>query len=410
MPGATAPAFSSGRKPGCSGPDTDPVPAERLGPAAIQIEEVTDRLLLGRYRAEWDALVTRDPESSPFQSYDWVTLWLRFHWQHRPIRFLLLRRDLNLIALAPFMVDREGFTWCPGSLVHKNRLLCAGDPIAALEGILAHLRGGSGSSRIVFRSFPVPLREPLLSLAREHGFHAASFPAERNPAVVTGGDWTPYLLSRPAHLRHELQRKLGRAERSFSLEFACASSPRHWSGAMKDVLCIERACWKDAKGSSLLSQRALRRFYAYYTRRSAQVGSLRIYILRLDGRPAAYVLGTIHKSVFYAFKTSYDAAFKAYSPGSILFQHAIERASAEGLRAFNLLGDETRWKKDLANELHDFVHVCNFSGPQLRCRWCTFKSGRLRSLLKRHFPLLAEALKSASWSRRLAPGPRPKDG
>lgn len=66
-----------------------------------------------------------------------------------------------------------------------------------------------------------------------------------------------------------------------------------------------------------------------------------------SGKPVAALYGFKYLSKYYAYLSGFDPAYSKYSPGQLLFSHAINKCIQEGLTEFDFLrGAETyknRW-------------------------------------------------------------------
>ena len=74
-------------------------------------------------------------------------------------------------------------------------------------------------------------------------------------------------------------------------------------------------------------------------------------------------------------------------------------AFAEGLSVVDFLGDESRWKLEMANGTCGFEDVCLFSPADLRCTWSAFLHERLKPFAKKRLPFLVDA--GGAWLARL---------
>ncbi len=66
----------------------------------------------------------------------------------------------------------------------------------------------------------------------------------------------------------------------------------------------------------------------------------------MDGRPVGYLFEIDHRGSRHAFHIAYDLAYQKAGPGVVLLAQAIRDAHAEGLRGYDLGGDEAylrRW-------------------------------------------------------------------
>jgi CelD/BcsL family acetyltransferase involved in cellulose biosynthesis len=124
--------------------------------------------------------------------------------------------------------------------------------------------------------------------------------------------------------------------------------PAELAQAFDDVLAVERASWKEAAATSFTARPAVAEFFKTFGRQAAERGWLRLRLLYLDGRPAAYVFALVRKGEFLTLKTSYDEERKSLSPGAVLFESVAREAFREGGKTFDIMGVEARWKNEYA--------------------------------------------------------------
>jgi CelD/BcsL family acetyltransferase involved in cellulose biosynthesis len=141
---------------------------------------------------------------------------------------------------------------------------------------------------------------------------------------------------------------------------ACTGGPR--AGPLLDeLLTLEAAGWKAARGTAIAARASTHRFYAAVTAWAAERGTLRLLALRLAGRPLAALLGVQEDGVLYLLKGGFDPACARFSPGQLVLAHAIERAFADGLRRVELGGGPDPYKLRWADAVHDLVGVSAFA-------------------------------------------------
>jgi CelD/BcsL family acetyltransferase involved in cellulose biosynthesis len=97
----------------------------------------------------------------------------------------------------------------------------------------------------------------------------------------------------------------------------------------------------DRGGSDALHTEALRDFHRELSAIALARGWLRLFVLRLDGRPAAALYGFRYKSSFLFYQAGFDRDFTRHSVGLVAMGLAVRSAIEEGAREFDLLhGDE----------------------------------------------------------------------
>src|SRR5690242_5647938 len=73
---------------------------------APQVAEISEPAALEALRPEWIELHAECPESTPFQSADWLIAWSR-HFCARGLFVLAVRREGRLVGLAPLFIHRD---------------------------------------------------------------------------------------------------------------------------------------------------------------------------------------------------------------------------------------------------------------------------------------------------------------
>lgn len=362
--------------------------------SGLVVEEVRSAADLADRLDEWEELSQRAPAAEIFETPAWITAWLSAYWQDRPLAFCFVRSGEELVGVAPLLDDEEGRIGCRHSLVtpvnaHARRcgILHAVEPDAVLTAVLEHLDATRRAPRLRIRCEDAAA--PLVGALQGSGHKTLVRPKEPSPIIRIRGSWDDYLATRPTHLRRELARKERKLQGSWSVEWHTeAGAHEH---AMTEVLRIERASWKDREGTSMCSEPGAAAFYTRLARECARRDWLRVEVLHLDGRPVAHVFGVVFNRVYYALKTSYDEAYRGWSPGIALFRRVIEQAFGDGLAVFDFLGSGSRWKAELANDVRRHVDACSFADGAWRCRWDVAKERRVKPLLERHAPVVLEA-------------------
>ncbi|MHB8878265.1 MAG: GNAT family N-acetyltransferase [Myxococcaceae bacterium] len=385
----------------------------------LEIEEIQEAGKLGAYRQQWRELIERSPTSDIFQTWEWLYSWLECFWAGRPIRFLFIRDQGQLVGLAPLLDDAAGTLGCRNSLalplnahVRRQDLVQAADPRELLEAVIGHLSRSDGRFRLVLQRARAssPTGAALEGVARPFGMNAARVETLPSPIIRIDSDWPTFLASRSSHTRSELKRKARRLERDHAPAWSIVSSPEECERGMDDVLHIEERSWKENAGTSFGTVDGLDRFYRSVARRFAEAGWLKIYLLHLDSKPVAHVFGAEFKQEYFALKTSYDAAYRDLSPGVVIIQNALRDAFARKLRAFDLLGEDARWKHELANDSRPHEKCCLYPRLDPYCACCAMHTQHLKPFLRESAPgLFAVARQVAAALRVPADGEAPAD-
>lgn len=365
------------------------------------VEEITDPRDLSRYREDWGRLLAQSSRPDFFLTHEWLSTWLEFFWRDRPIAFMFFRQNGSLTGLAPLVRDEAGALWCRDSVAlpihpHARRadLLHTGDAEEVLRALLTRL----GSERHRLRLAAHVMRSSSLRavLPRVVPYYAAAVIEREAPgslSVRIDGDWDSYLKFRSTHVRSELRRKTKKFDRSRRGRWRVLGAPETCDEAMAAVFRIERRSWKAEHGEALTSSESIMGFYRELARRCAEAGWLRIYLLEFDDHPIAYVYGVVYGKEYLALKTSYDQSYGMWSPGAVLFGYSLRDAFDLGVSAFDFLGEEARWKRELATDRNEHVYVCVVPRGSYRCMCCQLYQCHLKPFLKRRLPGLVASQK-----------------
>jgi CelD/BcsL family acetyltransferase involved in cellulose biosynthesis len=191
------------------------------------------------------------------------------------------------------------------------------------------LRGGSASSALVER------------LERK-GWRALRRSTDVCPYIsLQGHSFESYLESLGSSHRYNFRRRLRQLERGFELRFERVSTEPERREAIEILFRLHLERFEDRGGSDALHTPALLAFHRELSEIALRRGWLRLYLLRLDGRPAAALYGFLYGGRFLFYQAGFDPAFARHSVGLVAMGLAIRAAIEEGAREYDLLhGDE----------------------------------------------------------------------
>ncbi len=142
-----------------------------------------------------------------------------------------------------------------------------------------------------------------------------------------GGEVLQKILSRQRRktLRRQ-QRRLGeKGELEFEI-FAAGDDIEVWGG---EFLELEAKGWKGAAKTAMLCKSEDTDFMRHMLDMAAGGGRLEFYSLTLDGRPIAMSMAVKSGAGLFFFKMAYDEAYRAHSPGMVLFAAITQQLGAD---------------------------------------------------------------------------------
>lgn len=370
----------------------------------FDVEEVSGLDGLRRMAPDWNRLVEEASVADFFQTWEWTESWLEAFCEPERLVVLLVRDGSRLVAALPIL-GQPGRQWWSGSRFFaaenkqtpRSGLLHTGPVGEAARAVLGHLRRTRRHVSLTFPSCPAgsPVFQGLIETAADLDWGVTTEQRRYSPRLRITTDWARYLGTRPKHVRKEWERKRRRLEEAGQAEFVVVTGG-DVARAMDEVLEIERHSWKEDRGTSFTAEGGLDRFYGALARRCAERGWLRLHLLRIDGRPAAFTFAISYAGELLALKTSYDSRLRTASPGIAIMLRAVEHAFSEGMTAFDFLGGSSRWKSEITDDCVEIDDVCLFTRgiPETELR--LLKQVHIRPLVRRYLPTLHAV------SRRLA--------
>lgn len=327
-------------------------PEATAGPGRVDLLMRAD--LLDRVRDEWRALAER--AGVPFTTPEWHEAWLANHPAARPVvavvrdaqgtargvlAMVLSRR--NGLRVLHFAGDDLGDAFapvCAEGVTERAVARLAGEAIAA-SGLrwdmvtLGHIDEDLGWHE----AFRAALPGSIASIERRR---------IEAPSIEDAGEtWVAYLEGRRRTVRKETRRRRRRLEEDETHGFRAADSSS--AGPDTDTLFhLHDLRWDDRGGSSIESP-AARATLADFNLAAAERGWLQLWLLDLDGAPAAAELAWRLGGRQTHFQGGFDPEHASRGVGIVLFARALEDGFENGVRYFDLGQGTAAYKMDFAS-------------------------------------------------------------
>ena len=141
--------------------------------------------------------------------------------------------------------------------------------------------------------------------------------------------------------RYTVQRKMRNLSKTFDMRLDQVTTETQRQQALPLLIAMHNLRWEERGGSSAFCTPSLVAFHEEFTRLALARGWLRLFTLRLDGKPAGSLYGLRYKRVFYFYQSGLDPAYAKHSVGLVAMALSIQSAIDEGAEEYDLLhGDE----------------------------------------------------------------------
>lgn len=324
----------------------------------IRVSTVSDEATFRAMRGEWNDLLGASASDGPFLTWEWLASW----WKHLRGRAELSLRcarrpDGALLGVAPlarYPADptrpspwpKLGFlgTGVAGSdyldlLVRRE---AEADVLDALAETLARERR------------PVDLgqmrRKPCLAMElaarlRRRGWRLRHSRSAICPiADLSGLDWDGYLGGLGREHRYAVRRASRALASRFDVTWEAVGSEEARSAAMEVLARLHERRHAAATEPTAFHTPALRAFHDEASRRFLESGALRLFVLRVDGRPVAALYGIVHGRSFHFYQSGFDPEYASWSVGLAAMAGSIRAAIQEGAIVYDFLHGTERYK------------------------------------------------------------------
>ena len=214
-----------------------------------------------------------------------------------------------LLLPAGFFKSHVAALWCHRQAALGVPLLDAARADALIPAIFEYLADAFPRLRII--AFPKIVRSGptfarLLAHALESGLEWRLLDQHQRAVLTRGGN---------VEASKERARQRRQLEKRGLLEVRSARTPKDIRDATEAFLVLEESGWKGARRTALLCDSSRAAFVRTMTRQLAREGKCRIDALTLDGGQIAMGIMLRSRERMFYWKTAYDEAFAAQSPG-----------------------------------------------------------------------------------------------
>jgi CelD/BcsL family acetyltransferase involved in cellulose biosynthesis len=308
---------------------------------AQNLEWIREPARFAAVAKEWDRLAENDP--TPFARHAWYSSWWDAFGDGSSMGACVLWRDEEMAAAFP--LHERGRRLAAMANLHSplfRPLSRDRDSLdAVVEAVLA-----TGATELAVPAIPAddPALASLVEASGDAGRLSVVERQHTSPIVDITGDFDEYRSRLKSKLR-PVERKARKLKREYDAELRILDPPPDFERELHLGFEVEASGWKGKAGTAVLSSPQTEKFYRAIARAFQKTGELTLSSLWLDGRLIAFSFGLLHQNRLYLLKTGYNESFSAVAPGMVLRLAIVERCFELGLQSYELLGDDTAWKR-----------------------------------------------------------------
>ena len=317
---------------------------------------------------EWNALLSESVTDVPFLRHEYLRTWWDTRgggeWPNSELAVVVARQEEQLIGVAPLFSakNREG---TPALLLlgsieisdYLDLIVRPADLSAFLSGLIDFL-GFSGPAGL---SVPAPeagskpwkmldwhnLLETSPTLpaleaeAKKHGWAFTQEQTYHAPSIPLTGDFETYLAGIDKKQRHEVRRKMRRAEESGrDVRWVSMSDAASLDADVDAFLALMT---QEPDKAKFLTE-AMRRQMHLSCRAAFENGWLQLVFLEVDGQKAAGYLNFDYLNRIWVYNSGLDRSFLELSPGWVLLVYLLQWANENKRVELDFMRGEEEYK------------------------------------------------------------------
>jgi CelD/BcsL family acetyltransferase involved in cellulose biosynthesis len=346
--------------------------ADRVGSVdAPSVAHIADGSAFENLRGSWNDLLHASASDCVFLTWEWLFTWWKHLSETRKLSLVAVHQNQRLIALAPLALRPAGLggispfrsleflgTGSVGS-DYLDLIVERGKEREALRALATDMIGRKRALDLRQVKVGASLIEDLAGqLGQREGWGMVAQKTDVCPFIpLSGHTWPSYLAALGSQHRYNFQRRLKNLHKQFDVRFEPARTEAERAEALRILIALHHMRWGERGGSDGLHTPSLLSFHEEFSRLAFARGWLRLFVLRLDGKPAAALYGLRYGRVFYFFQSGFDAAYAKESVGLVTMGLAIKSALEEGAEEYDLLHGDEGYKFQWARETRDLARL-----------------------------------------------------
>lgn len=329
----------------------------------MKVDLLESDSLFDELKPEWNDLVERSSSDKLFNTWEWQSTW----WDvYRPGElFVLIARDDTdrLIGIASMFVDPEGTLrgiGCEDVTDYYDWVIdrdCTKGVIDCFTHWLDEYRKKYFNINICNIPAESPTLEYLTEALKEHGFSPKIERAEVVPQFDVPADWDGYLSMLDKKQRHELRRKLRRANGAGKeIDWYIVGESHDLNTELDRFLGLMAS--SDPEKAEFLKDSKNVEFFRRIVPLTFEKGWLMLNFLTIGGEAASTYFNFVYKGQMLVYNSGQDhSEYGHLSPGILLLADNIRYAIEKSYKVFNFLRGNEQYKYHMGGQDTEVMRI-----------------------------------------------------
>jgi CelD/BcsL family acetyltransferase involved in cellulose biosynthesis len=316
----------------------------------VKLKVYTEDNLFEQLEPEWNELLRRSTADNIFSTWEWQFTW----WNaYRPGGLWVITcrdDDDRLVGIAPWFIDNDrslsqigciDVTDYMDIIVDESNFEMVVDSFAEF---LSEHKAEYDSIHLCNIPETSPTFKQLPNALEAHGFEVEVDQLDVCPLIELPDTWADYLLLLDKKHRHELRRKMRRANGSSEkIDWYTVDSSHDLVAEMERFLKLMAA--SDTEKQEFLQDEKNVEFFKQFAPLALENGWLQLNFLTVGGEAASTYLNFDYNNSIFVYNSGLLPDRYSYlSPGILLLAHNIRDAIEKGYSIFDFLRGDEQYK------------------------------------------------------------------
>lgn len=326
--------------------------------------------LFEELKPEWNDLVFRSMSNRIFSTWEWQSTWWQAYQKRGQLWVITCRtEDGRLVGIAPWFIEEHPARGrivrsigCVDVTDYLDLILdadCTQPVMECFAGYLAEHRDRFDVLDLCNIPEYSPTFDLFPAILKQHGFHVEVSQQEVCPIIKLPDEWEDYLSTLDKKQRHEVRRKLRRAEGApEGIDWYIVNATHDLKAEMERFVQLMAA--SDSQKAEFLRDSENLAFFQTMVPVMFESGWLQLSFLTIGGEAAASYLNFDYNRRILVYNSGLLQDYGHLSPGIVLLAYNIRHAIESGHDEFDFLrGNETYKYRMGGRDLAVYMLIAN---------------------------------------------------
>jgi len=299
--------------------------------SSITVECLTSLSEFETVRDEWEAFILRYFPQSYAKTHAWLCAWWATYHEDQDA-LVFIGRDAargKIVAAAPLFIRHDNFGGFPVRMLQSLGRGLGSDDFLLSPGtadFTAAVFGRLGRKWDVATFYRVSAEGLLLHCNSLRCFVSQVDQKETDDFYLDIPDsYRGYLKSRSSKFRNNLLQGIRRLEEEGGISLEVLDPFKEPERVWELCGAVARQSWQFKEGVSHFTEKKAASFYGNLAATGKGAGGEEFLVLLAGNKPFAFLFGCKRGRSYFLIDTAYDARYRNYSVGRVLFAMTIER-------------------------------------------------------------------------------------